>query len=511
MTPAPIEPPTWFIKSAPSEVRGPYTRLQIQEFLRLQKINRETDLSKSRLGPFRSASQFSELSPSPPPVPVVPKDVFDWRSNTQLWIGVGSSVVVLGFIIIVALAMSQSPSTTSRKPGTNSGSTPSDLAEKRVKEEQKQANESPMVKQEERGRLAEDGRDKTFEEIVAGCEKSVCLIMDEFSSGTGFVIAENLVMTNRHVTEGMFVDEIIVSFPTASNKSRDQFKARIAYEDDVLDVAVLQLTNCSAVPLEFDLKTGDSFRRGRDILAIGFPGVHSDDRVLDRAVSRGLLSSQIEIDGVEFFQVSISINHGNSGGPILGTDGKVLGMATLKGSRDVEGIAYCIPAYLLRNMMENSSSHFASRLPKDEFETYSLRHDARVAVVRNLDASLSCLVRMEEMYNKVVEGTQSGNMDVQQAWNFAISEDRRKDHTFSEAIAKSTENACRKVASSPRIDSVTRLKIAELLGLYSEAQRYVNSPRGSLQKLHEKKIELIDKHVRLQSELAALLDMKFSN
>jgi Trypsin-like peptidase domain len=80
---------------------------------------------------------------------------------------------------------------------------------------------------------------------------------------------------------------------------------------------------------------------GEDILVIGNPGF-GDEVVLENAISRGVMSSKTVLDGMPYHQMNISINSGNSGGPVFDPSGRVIGVATLKSSK-TEAMGFCIP------------------------------------------------------------------------------------------------------------------------------------------------------------------------
>ncbi len=74
-------------------------------------------------------------------------------------------------------------------------------------------------------------------EAVRRSKESVCIIEHPLGSGTGFVVAENLVATNAHVVEGAYVDEIECHFSAAGLvKCR---ASRVLFEDPVRDLCLL--------------------------------------------------------------------------------------------------------------------------------------------------------------------------------------------------------------------------------------------------------------------------------
>jgi S1-C subfamily serine protease len=177
-----------------------------------------------------------------------------------------------------------------------------------------------------------------LEALVENSINSVALIQGKSSQGTGFVIEPHVVATNRHVIAGEPIDALSVHFP----KEPTPFKAKLLYEDDLQDLAFLRVET-SAKPLL--LCPACTCRPGQDIVAIGNPGLGG--LVLQNTISKGLMSSDITIEGHPFYQLSISINPGNSGGPVLDNAGQVVGVTTLKATKN-EGVAFCIPASQVR-------------------------------------------------------------------------------------------------------------------------------------------------------------------
>ena len=177
-----------------------------------------------------------------------------------------------------------------------------------------------------------------LETLIESSINSVALIQGKNSQGTGFVIEPHVIATNRHVIAGEPIDALSVHFP----KEPTSFKAKLIYEDDLQDLAFLRV-EATAKPLV--LCDGCTCRPGQEIVAIGNPGLGG--LVLQNTVSKGLMSSDITIEGHSFYQLSISINPGNSGGPVLDSAGQVVGVTTLKATKN-EGVAFCIPASEVR-------------------------------------------------------------------------------------------------------------------------------------------------------------------
>ena len=176
-------------------------------------------------------------------------------------------------------------------------------------------------------------------EIVRNYEPSVAPIKGKQGSGTGFIVRPNIVATNSHVIDGETVGNLEVRFPSAPEGKRGPHPARLHFQDKGRDLALLSV-NCDLPPTV--LAESYQFLKGDDITVIGNPGV-GGRMVLENAVSRGVVSSMTSLNGHSFMQLGISINPGNSGGPVFDSTGRVIGVVTLKTTKQ-EGLAFAVPS-----------------------------------------------------------------------------------------------------------------------------------------------------------------------
>ena len=179
----------------------------------------------------------------------------------------------------------------------------------------------------------------TTEQVAAKCEASVGFVSGPSSSGTGFLVADGLLATNAHVIDSTPPDQIQITFPAAPELDRGPILGRVVYFDPARDLAILRVST-RLRPLK--TASNHQFRRGQDVVVIGNPGL-GNGRSLECVVSRGVLGSKIVEDNQPFYQLSGSVNPGNSGGPALDLSGEVVGVVTLKASKQ-EGLGFCIPA-----------------------------------------------------------------------------------------------------------------------------------------------------------------------
>ena len=160
---------------------------------------------------------------------------------------------------------------------------------------------------------------------------------DRTSLGTGFIIsADGYVLTNHHVIDG--ADEIHVQLT-----DRRELLAKLIGSDAETDVALLKLEE-SRLPAAA-LGDSSALRPGQWVVAIGSPFG------FDHSVTAGIVSAvgrNSQIEGqqyVPFIQTDVAINRGNSGGPLLDIDGKVVGINSqiFSNTGGFMGVSFAIP------------------------------------------------------------------------------------------------------------------------------------------------------------------------
>jgi S1-C subfamily serine protease len=181
--------------------------------------------------------------------------------------------------------------------------------------------------------------------------------------GTGFIVtADGLIATNRHVAYSR--NAVLTIFLTDGRS----FKARVADIDPVNDLALLKIDakNLPTLALEAD----DAYRLGQTTIAIGNAlGKYAN------TVTRGVLSGvnrEVEAENnvtgaterlEELLQTDAAINSGNSGGPLLNLDGKVIGMNTAV-ERSAQGLGFAIPVSEIRKVTDSYRLYGAIARPR---------------------------------------------------------------------------------------------------------------------------------------------------
>ncbi|MEM9368526.1 MAG: serine protease, partial [Planctomycetota bacterium] len=129
----------------------------------------------------------------------------------------------------------------------------------------------------------------TSEEIFERNAPSVAHIRGRWSSGTGFLVAENLLATNSHVIDGEYSSNISIGFPSGNQPGKKYQVLHIVEEDRERDIAFIQLENCREKPLA--LAESIDFKPGRAITIIGNPGIGGN--TLINTVTAGVLGTPI--------------------------------------------------------------------------------------------------------------------------------------------------------------------------------------------------------------------------
>ncbi len=137
--------------------------------------------------------------------------------------------------------------------------------------------------------------------------------------GSGFVIASNKIATNAHVVAGVASPKVI--------DSNGLHNTRVVWFDPNVDVAVLQVENLAGKPLRIN---SSEQAAGTPGIALGYPGggnfTAQPAAVIDHftAYGRNIYGQSTSIRDI--YSLKAHIIPGNSGGPLVGSDGQVLGI-----------------------------------------------------------------------------------------------------------------------------------------------------------------------------------------
>jgi S1-C subfamily serine protease len=197
-------------------------------------------------------------------------------------------------------------------------------------------------------------------------------------TGSGFVISTSgHVVTNYHVINGCVGD-------IHGNLSGEQpIVLRLVSGDETNDLALLQGAGSSfkdvASIREKAIHPGDA------VTAIGYP--YHGLLTSDFTVTTGIVSSLSGVmNDTRYLQISAAVQPGNSGGPLLDSDGNVVGVVAaklnaLKIARATgnipENINFAIKTGTLRDFLDNSVVSYQTSAAKSDLKTADIAHNAR--------------------------------------------------------------------------------------------------------------------------------------
>jgi len=167
-----------------------------------------------------------------------------------------------------------------------------------------------------------------FSGIIEEAIKGVVTIKTNVGQGTGFIIdSQGFVVTNAHVLSGG-------NWIKAINYKQEELNAEFIGYDNTLDIALLKI---SLTEKYLELGNSNKVQVGTKVIAIGNP------LGLQFSVSQGIVSGvhRLGPNSIEaYIQTDAALNPGNSGGPLINTDGEVIGINNFKiGSGESLGFA----------------------------------------------------------------------------------------------------------------------------------------------------------------------------
>jgi len=217
------------------------------------------------------------------------------------------------------------------------------------------------------------------------------------ATGSGVVLdADGYIVTNAHVVGAARGIQVVLA-PSASivedqrsilSRPGRTLTARIVGIDQETDLAVIKV---DAVKLHY-LELGDSdlIHAGQLVLAFGSP------LGLENSVTMGVVSAtarQLEPEApMIYIQTDAPINPGSSGGPLVDTDGKVIGINTLIFSQSGgnEGIGFAAPANIIRSVFEQIRD--SGRVRRGEIGVHAQTIDPILASALDLSVDRGVLI-----------------------------------------------------------------------------------------------------------------------
>jgi serine protease Do len=170
-------------------------------------------------------------------------------------------------------------------------------------------------------------------------------------NATGFLIdGAGYIATNAHVIRN--AKNLVVE-----NKQGDQFPTKAVYVNQQTDLAILKIVSGDFKKISIPYSIGKgNVKLGAEIYTLGFPREIA-------VYGEGYLSARKGFSGDTLsYQLTVDVNPGNSGGPVLNRNGEVIGIISSKETK-LDGVVYAISSRNIFNALEEIKTKETIKLP----------------------------------------------------------------------------------------------------------------------------------------------------
>jgi len=184
----------------------------------------------------------------------------------------------------------------------------------------------------------------TSQEIAKKAFNSTVMLLmqgsdgSSISLGSGFFVTSNQIATNLHV-----VKDAISGYAKIVGYEEKFIVEGITAIDSDNDLVILKISGTNAKPLV--LENSDSVQVGDTIYAVGNP------EGLEGTFSQGIISGIRGAENEKIFQITAPISQGSSGGPVLDTNGKVIGVS-MASIQTGQNLNFAIPSNYLKLLFD---------------------------------------------------------------------------------------------------------------------------------------------------------------
>lgn len=195
--------------------------------------------------------------------------------------------------------------------------------------------------------LVDNGVTPALEDMVDSAMPAIVLVEATGGRGSAFFVQRDTLITNVHVVQQD-------AYVTLRRMDGSSVSARVQTRAPAFDIAVLKLAQPSPSQPFLPMGSTSQLKPGQEVIVIG-----SALGTLQNSVSRGIVSGLRNSGGVTLVQSDAAANPGNSGGPMLDRDGRVVGILTA-GYRGQEGLNFAVAIDHARDILEGRQANLGS-------------------------------------------------------------------------------------------------------------------------------------------------------
>jgi S1-C subfamily serine protease len=209
-------------------------------------------------------------------------------------------------------------------------------------------------------------------------------VLKKVGSGSGFFITPNLIITNHHVIDKAKNIEIVYN-------NDQKIAATVLAKDPANDLAILKVDDFKGPVSPLFLGNTQNAKDGDPVYAVGFP---MPTMLGDKAkLSEGIINSITGFkDDVRMYQISIPIQPGNSGSPLLNEKGQVIGVVTasMNGAATMlftgtipQNVNFAVKINYIQNLISTlpDGLYFPAAEPQENLTPTQIMNLAKKAVV----------------------------------------------------------------------------------------------------------------------------------
>jgi S1-C subfamily serine protease len=179
------------------------------------------------------------------------------------------------------------------------------------------------------------------QDVSEASTATVTIKREDGGHGSGFAISnDGYIITNFHVIAGKTINKLANIKVILSNG--EEIPVTVVRYNRMRDIALIKVNK--SFEKAFNLSSDKTFKNLMEVYTVGTP----KSIELGQSVSLGLISNERKLNNNNLLQLSMTVNPGNSGGPLFEKSGVLQGVVTSKlVGYATEGVGFAIPSYLI--------------------------------------------------------------------------------------------------------------------------------------------------------------------